>query len=437
MLTRFGIDRFKSFGHFNDGETVLAFGRASPLTVLIGANASGKSNLIEGLRLLSTIAGGVRLDTIHPGQEGSSLRGSLPGFGFGGRRDFSFHCRTDFEDYDRYEITLELRDGDRLHIRDERIEGASKVPLFEVVSAASGVTSDIQVAYDNFKAGGKKPQVRCTDQMSILAQLQSLAPFPPSHKKAQETIPEFALRYQKLLENITFLDPRPKEMRGYSFHNEDSLSEYGKNLSGVLYNLCRKNGMKDRVLEFVRDLPEQDIEDIDFIETPRRDVMVALKETFGGSAATYDASQLSDGTLRILAVASAVLSAPGDDMVVVEEIDNGVHPSRVEMLLERIARIAKERRLQILITTHNPALLDALPKAAVPQVVFCYRDENSGSSRLVRLEDIPDHPKLLIRGPLGRLLSTRALDSFVKHRRSPDEQKRRALAWVEEHLRDV
>ena len=46
-------------------------------------------------------------------------------------------------------------------------------------------------------------------------------------------------------------------MRGYSFHNEDSLSEYGNNLSGVLYNLCRTNEMKERVLEFVRDLPNK------------------------------------------------------------------------------------------------------------------------------------------------------------------------------------
>ena len=113
MLTRFGIGHFKSY----DGEAVLAFGQASPLTVIIGANASGKSNLIEGLRLLSTIAGGARLDTIRPGQEGASLRGNLPGLGFGGSRDFSFHCWTDFEDYDRYGITLELRDGDRLHIQ--------------------------------------------------------------------------------------------------------------------------------------------------------------------------------------------------------------------------------------------------------------------------------------------------------------------------------
>ena len=267
---------------------------------------------------------------------------------------------------------MELREGDRLHIKDERIEGASKVPLFEVVSPASGVTSDIEVAYDNFARGGKKPRVRCTDQMSVLAQLQSPARFPATHRKALKTVTEFTRRYQKLLENITFLDPRPKEMRGYSFHNEDSLSEYGNNLSGVLYNLLpyernegkgagvRKGfaGTKHRGHSLHRN-------------TARRGDGGADGDLRRGSATIYDASQLSDGTLRILAVASAVLSAPEGGMVVVEEIDNGVHPSRVEMLLERIAQVAKDRRLQILITTHNPALLDALPRAAVPQVVFC------------------------------------------------------------------
>ena len=332
---------------------------------------------------------------------------------------------------------MELRDGDRLHIQDERIEGDRKVPLLEVVSPASGVTSDVEVAYDNFARGGKKPRIRCTDQMSMLAQLQSPAHFPATHKKAQTKVSEFTRNYQRLLRNITFLDPRPQAMRGYSFSNEDSLSEYGNNLSGVLYNLCGTKEMKARVLDFVRDLPEQDIEDIDFIKTPRGEVMVKLKETFGGRAPEYDASQLSDGTLRILAVASAVLSAPESGMVVVEEIDNGVHPSRVEMLLERIAEVSKDRRLQILITTHNPTLLDALPRAAVPQVVFCYRDRKFGSSRLIRLDDIPDYPKLVLQGPLGRLMTTRALDGFVKHRPSADELQRRALSWIEKHLGDV
>ena len=107
-------------------------------------------------------------------------------------------------------------------------------------------------------------------------------------------------------------------------------------------------------------LPEQDIQEIDFIETPRGEVMVALTETFGGHATRYDATLLSDGTLRVLAIAAAVLSAPGG-LVVIEEIDNGVHPSRAGQLLNHVSRIAKERDLRVLISSHNPALLDALP----------------------------------------------------------------------------
>ena len=49
----------------------------------------------------------------------------------------------------------------------------------------------------------------------------------------------------------------------------------------------------------------------------------------------------------------------------------------------------------------NPALLDALPDDAVPHVVFCYRDRADGSSRLVRLMDLPDYPELIARGSVG------------------------------------
>lgn len=56
--------------------------------------------------------------------------------------------------------------------------------------------------------------------------------------------------------------------------------------------------------------------------------MVSLTESFGGQLKRYDASLLSDGTLRVLSIAAALLSAPVGTMVVIEEIDNGVHPSR-------------------------------------------------------------------------------------------------------------
>ena len=432
MLLSFRIEGFKSYA---DATLKLACGRddrgrPSALSVLIGANASGKTNLIEGLRLVSAIAAGARLDTIRSGSGTAGLRGSLHDLGYRGASSFSFECLTDFDEYPQYRIELELRE-DRLHIRDERLWKPSRpVPLFEVSEASEGLASDIEVAYDNFARGGRKPQVTCTDQVSLLAQLSSSARFQATHKKAQRKVPEYCGRYQALLGNIRLLEPRPREMRGYSFRNESGLDEHGTNLSAVLFNLCRDAGVAETVLHFIRDVPEQDIDRIDFIETERGDVMVKLVETFGGHRTAYDASQLSDGTLRILAVAAAILSTPEGGVVIVEEIDNGVHPSRVEGLLERLSSVASERKLRVLVTSHNPALLDALPDPAVPDVVYCFRDAKQGCSQLTRLEEVPDYPRLLMQGPLGRLVTRRTLDRFVNAGADREGRQRRALAWL-------
>jgi hypothetical protein len=107
-----------------------------------------------------------------------------------------------------------------------------------------------------------------------------------------------------------------------------------------------------------------------------------------------------------------------------------VHPSRAEGILNSISGIAKARNLRVLITTHNPALLDELPDDAVPNVVFCYRDPQDGSSRLVRLQDVPDYPELVAQGSLGHLMTRGVIDRFVKGHPGPLARKHKAEAWL-------
>ena len=304
--------------------------KLAPLTVLISANASGKSNAVEALRLLSWLAQGNKLGSIrYAVQEGGqALRGTVGDLAHRNRGGFSLSCATTHPKWENYSIKLQMQDDDDLHITDERLIGAHQnVPLFKVVySHESG--GDIWVAYNNFARGGKKPQVVCTDQMAVLVQLQSSARFGGGQRTAQRVIPEVTKQYQGWLSNIVFLDPQPSTMRDYSLKTDRTLSGNGANLSGVLFNLCREKATKREVLQFIQALPEQDIGRIDFIETPRSEAMVRLTETFGGRRTKYDATLLSDGTLRVLAIAAAVLSAPEGSIVVIEEIDNGVHPSR-------------------------------------------------------------------------------------------------------------
>ena len=279
------------------------------------------------------------------------------------------------------------------------------------------------MAYNNFARGGKKPRITCIDQQAIFTQLSTPARFGSEHERSQKEIPAATDRVRRTLEAVLFLDPIPGRMRDYSFIVDRVLRGDGANVSSVLYELCQQPAGKQRVLDFVRSLPEQDIQDIDFLEGPRREVMVRLTETFGGQARATEAALLSDGTLRVLAVTAALLSVPEGSLVVIEEIDNGVHPSRAATLLKNIQSTANQRKLRVLLTTHNPALLDAIPVESIPHVVACYRDAQQGDSRLARLQDLESYPELMAQGPVGRLVTRGILDRFLKSPPSLEQKK--------------
>lgn len=235
---------------------------------------------------------------------------------------------------------------------------------------------------------------------------------------------------REILREIVFLDPHPSRMRDYVYAKDDVIKEDGSNLSAVLYKIANAEQGIAPLLEFIRSLPEQDITDIQFIKTDRNDLMVRLVESFGDQQRTMDAPLLSDGTLRVLAVGAALLTAPRDALVIIEEIDNGVHPSRAEALVQQIRSIASARGLRVLLTSHNPALLDALPDDALGDVVCCYRDPVEGDSRLVRLGDLERYPELVAQGPLGQLMTQRVLDRFVRDESTAEQRQAQALDWL-------
>ena len=436
MLTAFKLNNFKSF----QDEAVLPLGGA--LTVLIGANAAGKSNVLEALRLLSWLASGNKLGAIQRevNRADKVVRGRVPDLFRRGELRFALGCQVqDAAGDSSLSMALALR-GDDLHIVAERMDTGTGVPLYDMDQPSQGeLATEAGVAYNNFSKGGNKPHIKVTDQMAVFAQLDSPASFHANHRKAQQEIPKVCKAYQALLSNVLFLDPVPARMRDFSFLADKRLGGDGANLSSVLYQLWmaedtsdEKTGQpaRNELISFIQSLPEQDITGLDFLQGPRGDVMVQLIETFSGTPRRFEAALLSDGTLRVLAIAAAMLSAPEGSLVVIEEIDNGVHPSRARHLLERIQAVAERRNLRVLLSTHNPAMLDALPDKAVPDVVFCYRDTRSGDSRLVRLGSLPDAPELFIQDSLGHLMTSGALDRFVKTHPGPEARKQQARAWL-------
>jgi predicted ATPase len=433
MLTKFTLANFKSFRQ--------ATLELAPMTVLVGANASGKSNALEGLQLLSWLSRGRRLDEVFRGAQDSEvlLRGSITdllrstGPLVPGREGkFQLGCGLRHEtSWDQLKLEIKVDDNGLRIIQEQILSPAETLPLYNVQPSEEPHSHDLIVSYNNFSQGRNKPQITCTNQQAVFTQLLTPARFADKHERSQKEIPWVSRAFMDALQGVLFLDPSPRRMRGYSFIVDRSLKGDGSNLSSTLYDLCDRQQKKDDVLAFVRDLPEQDITNIEFLLGPRAEVMLQLEESFGNAKTVRDAPVLSDGTLRVMAVATAMLSAPVGSTVVVEEIDNGVHPSRARKLLANIEHVASERRLKVLLTSHNPALLDALPLSAVPSVTFCFRDPTEGDSRLIKLSELADYPELVAQGPLGELVTKGILDRLAKNPRNPEERVQAMLEWID------
>jgi predicted ATPase len=432
MIKSISLVNFKSY--------VNARIQLAPLTFMIGANASGKSNALEAIRLLSWLAQGSRLDDIsatsRPGAE--LIRGQASDLFHNLQLPLGLGCECDGVPDNWAKLDLQIRlITDQLVLAGEEIQKGSNespaaVPLYRVAGEPSADSDEIQVAYNNFRQGPNKPLIPCSSRQAVFYQLESPGRFESHHPDSQKIIPAVTRSFRETLRNIVFLDARPAVMRGYSYDKDNQMKEDGSNLSSVLFRICRQSEQgRSKLLEFIRSLPEQNIVDIKFIETDRRDVMVRLVESFGGQNRDVDAPLLSDGTLRVLAVAAVLLSAPPGSLVVIEELDNGVHPSRAENLVRQIRATATERNLQILLTTHNPALLDALPNDCLEDVLCCYRDPDSGESHVTRLGDLDRYPELVAQASLGELVTQRILDRFVKDKTTPEERLQESLSWLD------
>jgi predicted ATPase len=440
MLTEFTLANFKSYqnSHISLGS----------LTLLIGANAAGKSNALEGLRFLSWLAQGQKLSSIQYAINGADqiLRGHVNDVCYRGEEStFSLGCCLDSTELNQLDIKISVLNGE-MKITEEKILGSDGLLLYETsVNSRSPQRQDIiDVHYGKLLEQLPIKYIHeCSNQRAIFVQVDIQPhnlnlPFEEDKNKVQQMVTATVQEYQRVLQNILFFDPIPSKMRSYSQKTDyQRLLENGSNLSSVLFHLWENQpDCQQEILNFIQSLPEQAIDGLDFLFGPRDEVMVRLSETFGNTQRFCEAALLSDGTLRVLAIAAVMLSATAGSLIVIEEIDNGIHPSRAKQLLSNIYDIAERRNLQVLISTHNPALMDAIPDAALGDVVFCYRDLLVGDSRLIRLGDLDEFPGLISQGSLGQLVTKGVVDRFIKSPHTPEDRKQRSIAWLkrlEEH----
>ena len=93
-------------------------------------------------------------------------------------------------------------------------------------------------------------------------------------------------------------------------------------------------------------------------------------------------------------------------MIVVEEIENGLHPTRVHLLVELLEQFAESRKLQIIATTHSSQVLLGLSDEALRDVVLFARNEDTPGTVTRRLGDLPDFDEVTEKTQIDRLFTT-------------------------------
>lgn len=218
---------------------------------------------------------------------------------------------------------------------------------------------------------------------------------------------ELTAPVEAALRGVFILDPVPALMRGYAQAGDTELRRQADNVSAVLGELSGERW--DRLVDVVRSLPEQHVEGVE-VEHGPEGVMLALRERIGSRSVRFTAQVMSDGMLRFLAFAAALGTAPADTQLVIEEIENGLHPSQAA---EIVRMIKAERGIRTFATTHSPAILTALSAADHDGVVVCRRDPVTAVSELVPLVDLPAYPEALAAGTLGDAVASRRLEARV------------------------
>jgi len=409
---------FKSFKNFSDAQLNLF----KSVTLMIGKNGSGKSNAIEAVELLAQIAHGRPLhEIVDVGRANGGMfeiRGGLPGcLSYqaeistpSGEFELGFEAAFIFDGESQnvnYSVTIGLPD---VRIHKEKLIVGSRV----IFDATVGKSTDIlNVTYDNFQRGGNKPVTQLPADRSVLSRYEAFVGL-----EGKKSIQQDALKVVRALEghlNAAFVfDPTPRLMREYERMGQIVLQKNGANLSSVLHSLKKgseeKQATLGRILDLIRQLPEEPFKDFDFVETRARDVLLGLKRE---DSTMTDARSLSDGTLRALAILTALETVPENSRIVIEEIDNGIHPSRIKILVDSVWECSTRRKLNVLVTTHNPATLDSLSADQLQSVVLCYLDTESHASKLIPLTELPRVESLLEQGRLGDLVTRRVVEKYL------------------------
>lgn len=318
------------------------------LNVFIGANASGKSNLLDALRFLH--------EGVRDRDFGTAMRtrGGILHLPWKGEEAQETELRVEVtHGSDHYEWSLRfVRDGYEFHVEEHLLRKSPQSPPALLMDVGGGL-GWWWSGEEGDRVDVKQAATGCT-----LAAASADASFPGRE------VAEFVRHWG-------FFDPHPFLLRrDWTVLESGRFDTYGRNLGETLYGLRQSApDVFERIVDATQDvlgLPSR-------IEPRESDDRFYFVQHEPGLKFPVHQIGVSSGTLRMLALMTALFAEPEAKLIGIEEPENYVHPTAIASFLEYLRSV--QHRIQFAITTHSPLLLDYLDDPGAVRVVRRTRDE--------------------------------------------------------------
>ena len=216
---------------------------------------------------------------------------------------------------------------------------------------------------------------------------------------------------KSVLANMRFPDPIPEQMRKPAFPGQTVLGDGGEHLPAVLQALCEDPDLGAVLTDWINELTPMDIQGLVFPQDfLTGEIRLAIEERDEHRVSAYG---VSDGTLRFLAMLAALLGPSAQGLLFFEEIDNGLHPSRLYLLLDLLKVTTNEHQVQVVTTTHSPAILAKVDGDTFEDIAVVCRRSDAPSAVIRRLADLPDAYELRNSQGMDRLHTSGWMEDII------------------------
>lgn len=387
MLTKIKIDGFKSFQNFEMEFT--------PLTIIAGANASGKSNLFDALQLISRLAE-TELRTAFGEQRGSAseLFTQYDEEVVADEMSFELEMLVNQKIKDnwggeailkytrlRYQLKIQKRKNSRgfedlfvvheflenlKHEEDQWVRNQIRKEYLnewrpKVMTGKRGKPyiytenkngiATIKVPQDGKPGVGKETPANAVSQ-TILSGINSVD-LPHAFAAKEE------------MRSWKFLQLNPEDLREPTRQEpnaSDKISSSGKNLAAALYRIRQDDDyslveISRKLNSFLPNFIEVQVED----DKANKQFLIKIK---GEDGREFSSRVLSEGTLRLLCLCIMLYDDQHKSLLCFEEPENGIHPFRIKatvVLLKELTTDFSDFDIplrQVLVNTHSPVLVN-------------------------------------------------------------------------------